>query len=907
MTKTPILFICAFLLILSAFQVGCQESKTGEKGLIGLANAFVDPPTSSRPGAYWAWLNGDVTKESITFDLEEMKAKGMGRAEIWDVEARNNTNGAFGIGPAFLGDESVDLIKYALSEGKRLGIRIGMVASSGWNAGGDWVTPDWAAKALYSSEINVSGPGPISLELPFPEVPAQAPRKGDGVPVYFQEVAVLAVPNNPNKKIAAFSDIVLLDSQFDGTTLTWDAPPGEWTILRFITSNTGQYLIVPSPNSNGLFIDFFDPEATKRHLGHILERLDITKENAAESGLGYLEFDSMELDEATPWTDAMGSIFRSHHDYDIEQYLPAFSGWELPEGNDSFLYDFSKTVSDQLILSHYTTGRQFLAEYGIDLVAEAGGPGPPVWDSCPVDALKALGNVSIPRGEFWIQHNNIFLIKEVASASHIYGLSEVDAESFTTWRRWKDAPQAMKKHVDRAFVEGLNMLTFHTFANTRPEFGLPGRAYHAGADINPTTTWWEQAKPFNDYLSRTSYLLSEGLFVSDVAYYYGDKAPNFFPERQGNPDRPTLNGLSPGYDFDVVNTDVILHRMKVSDGRLTFPDGLQYSLLVLPNIDDIPEEVVKKVEELVAKGAHVLIQNTAIAASFSGDVLRDMTIDEALASLSIEPDVTVDYSALEFIHRRAGSVDLYFVRNQTGEPIQQTVSFRVSSERAEFWDPVTAEQFIISSATRANGKTSIDLRLPAYGSAFIVFSDEKRVLPEYDRAGELVPTAIEGPWTLSFPGGWGAPPSVELDELISWTEHQNQGIKYFSGTATYRNSFSLSKAELESSSAIELDLGEVRDVAEIIVNGTSAGVLWTAPFKLNIQDYLSEGENQVEIKITNMWVNRLTGDIDLPDEEKFTRTNRPPMLRPRTELGDETYRIQPSGLLGPVSVQLVIR
>ncbi|NQV72126.1 hypothetical protein HQ496_03310, partial [bacterium] len=654
MKRTHTLYTCAFLLVFSAFQFGCQGPKTGEKGLLELANGFVDPPMPSRPGAYWAWLNGDVTKESITFDLEEMKAKGMGRAEIWDVEARNNTNGAFGIGPAFLGDESVDLIKYALSEGKRLGIRIGMVASSGWNAGGDWVTPDWAAKALYSSEIKVSGPGPISLELPFPEVPAQAPRNGDGTPVYFQEVAVLAVPDNPDKKIANLSDIVLLDAQFDGTTLTWDAPPGEWTILRFITSNTGQYLIVPSPNSNGLFIDFFDPEATKRHLGHILERLDITKENAAESGLGYLEFDSMELDEATPWTDAMGSIFKDHHDYDIEQYLPAFSGWELPGGNESFLYDFSKTISDQLILSHYTTGRQFLAEYGMDLVAEAGGPGPPVWDSCPVDALKALGNVSIPRGEFWIQHNNIFLIKEVASASHIYGLGTVDAESFTTWRRWKDAPQAMKQHVDRAFVEGLNMLTFHTFANTRPEFGVPGRAYHAGADINPTTTWWEQAKPFNDYLSRTSYLLSEGLFVSDVAYYYGDKAPNFFPERQGNPDRPTLNGLSPGYDFDVVNTDVIINRMKVSDGRLTFPDGLQYSLLVLPNIDDIPEDVVKKVEELVAQGARVLIQNPAIAANFTGNVLRDMTIDEALAELAIEPDVTADYSTLEFIHRRAG-------------------------------------------------------------------------------------------------------------------------------------------------------------------------------------------------------------------------------------------------------------
>ena len=174
-----------------------------------------------------------------------------------------------------------------------------------------------------------------------------------------------------------------------------------------------------------------------------------------------MEFDSMELDEATAWTNAMDSVFKAHHNYDILPYLPAFSGWELPEGNDQFLYDFQKTVSDQLIHSHYKTGRVFLADYGIDLVGEAGGPGPPIWNSCPVDALKALGSVSIPRGEFWHKMwRNIFLVKEVASASHIYGLGPVDAEAFTTWRRWKDSPHDLKKSLDRAFCEGRRKFTY---------------------------------------------------------------------------------------------------------------------------------------------------------------------------------------------------------------------------------------------------------------------------------------------------------------------------------------------------------------------------------------------------------------------------------------------------------------
>ncbi len=896
---------CFFILIFLLF--GCSKTidyKIQFGNLEQLSGQFVNPPMSSRPGAFWCWLNGDVTKASITKDLEEMKDKGMSRAEIWDVEARDNINGAFGIGPKFLGDESVEFIKHAMNEGKRLGIRIGMVASSGWNAGGSWVTPDWAAKALYASALKISGPQSFSDSLPYPELPANCPKDENGMPIYSKEIAVLAIPDHANKKIKSLENVLMLNNQYDGKKLKWDVPEGDWTLLRFVCSNTGQHLIVPSPNSDGLFIDFFDPKATKRHLAYILGRLGITKGNGKESGLDYLEFDSMELDEATPWTDAMDSVFHAHHNYQILPYLPVFMGWELPEGNDRFLYQFKKTVSDQLIFSHYVTGKNFLADYGIDLVAEAGGPGPPIWDSCPVDALKALGSVTIPRGEFWIQNrHNIFLVKEVASASHIYGLGTVDAESFTTWRRWKDAPHVLKKHVDRAFCEGLNCVTFHTFANTRPEFGLPGRAYHAGIDMNPTATWWEQSKPFMNYLSRCSYLLSKGKFVGDVAYYYGDKAPNFFPELQRDPNSPRIEGLNAGYDFDVINTDVLMNRMEVSEGKLILPDGLNYNLLVLPNIKDIPDYVVKKVQKMVAAGANVLIQNPEIVQRINGVILQNMTIDDALIKLSIAKDFAHNEQILDFIHRKMGDVDLYFVTNKTNQAISESVEFRVNNKWAEYWDPVTAQQYSIKNAKSNNDRTEINLTLSPYGSCFIVFSKEDRQLPEYNQPTETQTTEIKGPWTLTFPENWGAPSSVKLDELISWTDHDDEGINYFSGTATYSNSFDLSNDVLNKSNDIYIDLGEVLDVAEVIVNNKSVGVLWTKPFKLNIKDYVKEGNNNIEIRITNMWINRLTGDMDLPVEEKFCRTNRPYITKAYSEIGDETYRVQRAGLIGPVTLE----
>ena len=296
---------------MSLLVFGCSTSQEEKnKDLQQLSDEFVDPPMSSRPGAYWCWLNGDVTKESITHDLEEMKAKGMGRAEIWDVAAIYNPGGAYGTGPAFFGDESVELIHHALAEGKRLGMSMGMVASSGWNAGGSWVEPDWASKALYVSELKISGPQSFSGALPYPSFPAHSPKDESGLPVFYKEVAVLAIPDTPDKKIRDLSDIVILTDHFEGGQLKWDVPEGDWTLLRFINSNTGQYLIVPSPNSGGLFIDFFDPKATIKHFEYILGRLGITRENAAESGLDYLEFDSMELDKATPWTDAMDTIFK---------------------------------------------------------------------------------------------------------------------------------------------------------------------------------------------------------------------------------------------------------------------------------------------------------------------------------------------------------------------------------------------------------------------------------------------------------------------------------------------------------------------------------------------------------------------------------------------------------------------
>jgi hypothetical protein len=667
-----------------------------------------------------------------------------------------------------------------------------------------------------------------------------------------------------------------------------------------------------------------------------MDCLGITPENAVDSALAYFEFDSMELEAGIPWTDSMPAIFFERQGYSIENHLPVFAGWKLQDYQDRFWYDFRKTVSDQLIFSHYTTGTEFLKQYHCELVAEAGGPGPPIWNTCPVDALKALGNVSVPRGEFWIKHRNIFLIKEISSATHIYGKKMVDAESFTTWRRWKDSPRVLKRYVDRAYCEGLNNVTFHTFASTNPEDGLPGRTYHAGYDMNTATTWWEKSKPFMDYLSRCNYLLQQGLFVADACYYYGDQAPNFFPMYHNVPEKPRLPGLGEGYDYDVVNTDVILNRMSVRNGRITLPDGMSYAVMVLPDHDHMPLAVLQKIEALVSAGATVIgpkptqlpgLNNSEddrelfqfVAAKLwgaidgkevtenrykKGKVIAGVVVEEVLSKSGQGKDFHFDGNpSLDYIHRTTKAGEVYFIRNEADQCTKGDVHFRVTGKYPELWDPATGEQLKPEKYRIENGQTVFPIELPPHGSIFVVFNDRERNLPVMKSQNEFVGQESEGPWTVRFPEGWGAPSEVIFDRLQSWTDSEDLGIRYFSGTATYQKVFTVENEDKGKDCFI--DLGEVRDVAEVFVNGESAGILWKKPFRINISRLVKTGDNELKVEVVNMWINRLTGDMLLEPKDRYCHTNQPYMIGEVRPGGDEIFRIQPSGLLGPVKLQFL--
>jgi hypothetical protein len=955
---------------------------------------FANPPLEARPGALWAWLNGYVDKDQITKELQEMKAKGMRGAIIWDVGSLVDPEKIIPAGPAFMGKESIEAIHWAMDVASDLGLELGLFASSSWNAGGAWIGPEDASKALVWSETPVDGPRSFNDVLPLPEK--------TGKPYW--DVAVLAVPANAGRPSPDASEVIDLGKFLDGTgRLNWEVPKGSWKILRFVGHATGQRLECPSPNSDGLVIDHLSRKAVDNHLAFMLNALKGDRRDLGP--LKYFFFDSYEVWEGTDWTGDWLKAFTDRYGYDPLPYFPALAGQVIgtEEITERARHDFLKCSSDLIIENHFRRANGVLNRNGIKLIAEAGHGG-----AARVDVLKAMGAVDIPMGEFW-NHERFWVTKEAASAAHIYGKKLVPAESLTGWQHWKDGPLGYKRLIDIAFCAGLNQVTFHTFAHNPPEAGRPGFAYHAGEHFNVNSTWWNFSKPMLDYLSRCCTMLQQGQFVADVCLYYGDQAPNLVPSKRIDPSvRPVADeatqclhcgkprpvqvaSLGLGYDYDYVNEEVLVNRMRVENGRIVLPDGLSYRLLVLPDRTDISPAVLGKIEELVKAGAVVVGrkpdrsnslkdyprcdevvkdiaarvwgpaegEKTTAHAYGQGRVTWGRSLREVLADMGVGPDFTVENiqdqdQHIDYIHRRTGKEDYYFISNSSLQTEEVSCKFRVEGDRAPFlWDPADGSISRCYAYEPVAGGIRLTLTMAPASSIFVVFKKDdtsrgplavrraangdtrgdpgsfdrkdveilslegRRVTARIGAAGtyqfenaqglmcsvnaESMPPDIllPRPWKLAFPKGMGAPGSLLLEGLISWTDSPDPGVKYFSGTASYSNSFVVPEEHPQKAYSFVLDLGKLKEVAEVFINGKSAGILWKEPFRVDITRFVKPGDNALDVAVTNLWNNRIVGDLQPGNETAYARTNMKKRFSAQTPLIS-------SGLLGPVKISYAL-
>lgn len=746
------------------------------------------------------------------------------------------------------------------------------------------------------------------------------------------EAPLRPLPPEPDGSFLDEASFIDLSANFnENGTLEWSVPEGKWLVYRVGCTLTGEKTHWSSPTGEGLEGDPLDPAAMESQFQHIAAILLKDAGPAAGRIFQAVEIDSWEI-RLPNWTMKFLDDFRRYRGYDARPYLPALAGRTVgsAEISDRFLYDFRRTLGDCVAQNYYGQLTTLLQGSGVVQQSEAGGVCSPKVMS--MDALENLGRCAVPMGEFWQdsawrekndQNTNG---KQTACASHLYGRRIAAAEAFASFWHWVDSPATLKPTADRAFCEGFNQFVIYSTA-THSGDGTPGTEFIAGTHFNRKVTWWDMVRPFNDYIAQCSHLLQQGMFAADVLFYNGDGCPNFVAPKHVDP------SLGPGYDYDVCNTEILLTRLSVRKGRIVLPDGMSYRLMVLPDRKDMPLEVLQKLKELVAAGM-VLIgpkpqqapgladypardrQLQAEADDLWGDcnghtvkehpygtgrVVWGITPRDILSRAGVVPDFEHDGDAqtfIDWIHRTDASGEIYFVVNRRQREEARTCTFRVSGRQPRIFDPISGTIRDARAFDQSEGRTSLPLEFAPFGSIFVIF-DKKISVTQHGSQRmnriELAPsTTIAGPWTVHFDPKWGGPASVQFPELIDWTQSPQQGIKYYSGTATYSNTFTL---DVRSGQQVFLDLGDVKDVAEVRLNGEKIGIAWTRPFRVEITSAAHHGKNRLEINVANLWPNRMIGDGLLPPEKRYTETNIP-IYYDRAK----PQKLLPSGLLGPVTV-----
>ena len=975
-----------------------------------LERRFSAPPVSAQPMTWWHWMNGNITREGITADLESMARVGIVGAQVFNVANKSAVN--IPAGPIrFMSPEWLDLLAHADREASRLGMTLGMHNSAGWSgSGGPWVKPEHSMKKVVWREVQVSAPtaGPLHLSAPesthgfyrdiavvaFPTparrppllpAPEKVPLHGDAPP---REIDLAQVTDDA---VVPFASVVLLtDRMSSDGRLDWTPPPGTWTVIRFGYTSNARENRPAAPEATGLESDKFSRAALDHFWAGGIQPI-LNKVGPREGkGLQIILVDSYEAGRQN-WTDLMADEFSARRDYRIEPFLPVLAGWVIGSSEQTrrFQWDFNRTCADLMADNFYTYFAEKCRKAGLEFASEPYGNG-----GFEPGAVAIASDLIL--GEFWVNRGIHASPKVVASAAHTFGKTIVGAESFTAQPeqgRWQNHPGTLKGIGDRMWTEGINRFVFHSFPHQPWTDKVPGMTMGMwGTHFGRTNTWWEQGAEWIRYVARSQALLQAGSPVADVLVF-----PGLGQARWPQVD-PALRAA--GYDYDLVTTS-LLSQLRVENGQMVLPSGTRYRVLEISGAARFTPELAGVVRDLVRAGGTVIAPRPTASPSLTGwpqadrevaaiaeevwgpatkdagrrrygkgDLFWGTSAVEVLREMHVPPDFapTVADPELCYIHRRQETKDLYFVSNQAGVAKTAEVDFRVTGRQPELWSPLTGARVPAGLWQSNQRSTRVTLSLAAGESVFVVFQNEAaaeaptvRSLAREGRgegasappaqilvgegtprllaweSGHYVATLSDGstrvstvdslpaplspagPWTVDFMPDRGAPDTIELRRLIDWTAHADAGVRHFSGSATYRTGLDVPADFRRQADRIELDLGVVHVIAEVTLNGQFLGTLWHPPYAVDVSHAVRPGRNELEVRVTNLWPNRIIGDEALPAEVEWkgrALADWPAWMRegqPRPPTGRVTFAtwhhwelddpLLPSGLVGPVRLR----
>jgi hypothetical protein len=919
-----------------------------------LETGFQQPADEYKPWTWWHWMNGHVTHESITRDLEEMKRSGLGGFGLW------NTHEGIPKGPVKYGSpEWWALVEHTMDEAERLGLVMEMFNCAGWSAtAAPFVTPDKAMQEVAWTESRFSGPGKAKLQLTVPKAVLglerdmkknpkinqryYMPRKG--LEGHFRDIAVFAIPSipkgekpwtikkwrdqvgfnklsdpfSPDKKKAPKSQVLQMDQVIDVSKymndeglLEWEAPAGEWTILRIGYQPTGRSNHPASHGGKGLEIDKMSAAAMDFYWEHFLDRVVEMAGDRAGKVFQNILIDSYEAGHQN-WTAGLDQKFAEEHGYDLKKVLPILTGRVVGsvDFTERVLWDYRKLISDMVVENYYGRMQENCAKAGLKFATE------PYGRYGNANDFDAAGKVDIPTCEWWAYHGQqkerIGEAKLVASAAHTYGRKVVSSEAFTGRpdRIFESYPGGIKGQGDYFMAQGVNKFCFHTWAHD-PYQVAPGLGLGTyGSRFDSRNTWWPYVGDYLAYLSRNQYMLQQGEFVGDVLCYAGEDAPlkSGHQYRGGH----ILKDLPYSYDYAMCNTEILM-QLRVEDGQLMTEKGVSFRVLQLPKSPWMSVAVLTKIEELLKAGAVI---SGAKPASAPGNIAKAereqfsaltkriwgaangrnnksnqcgagvIYWGEPLGKILSQHGIAPDFSfsvvgdpklgktmypgiGVDFIHRQAGGDEIYFLSNQHAVAKTLQARFRVSGKVPELWFPDTGEICKLNATQSGNEHTELELQLGPDEAYFVVFRD-----PAASTAKEPAPWSkpeveladLSSDWNVAFSNG----ESASMAQLCSWTKLDEGRLKYHSGTATYQKTFTLSKQQLAKAGEMLVDLGKVDVIAEVRVNGKNCGIAWKTPYRVEVSDALKAGENRIEVTVANLWVNRLIGDQRFPDDHQWT-------------------------------------
>jgi hypothetical protein len=725
-------------------------------------------------------------------------------------------------------------------------------------------------------------------------------------------------PDLVDASLTPSPDKVLDISEYLATdgTLSWDVPEGEWIIMRTGMTPTGVTNAPASPQAVGLEVDKMNRKHVASHfdafVGKILERVPAADRKTWKTVVE----DSYETGGQN-FTDGMIDEFRQRYGYDPVAFLPIFRGHTVgsPDLSDRFLWDVRRLIADKVSYDYVGGLREVSNKHGLTTWLENYGH----W-GFPGEFLQYGGQSDEIGGEFWSEGNLGDIENRAASScAHIYGKTKVSAESFTcAGSAYSRHPATMKRRGDWSFTEGVNNTLLHVYIQQPYDDMPPGVDAWFGNEFNRLNTWFSHIDLFTTYLKRCNFMLQQGLNVADVAYFIGEDTPKMTGVR--DPELPK------GYSFDYINAEVIVRDLAVKNGRLVLPHGTSYRLLVLPKLETMRPEVLKKIEQLVAGGAVILgpppsrspsMQNypeadkqvQTLAVKMWGDlsvkqrtygkgiILTDMNMQETFDLLKVMPDcLFANDDPVLYAHRTVDGKEIYFITNQTDKTIKINPQFRICGMQPELWDAASGAIRPLSAFMQKDNLTTVPLQLEAFESAFVVFRNDGK--PNSSKLEDNYPqpaivAEVTTPWQVTFLSDKhrrGPAEAVTFNKLEDWTKNSDERIRYYSGIAVYKACITLQ--EKSEGKKVYLDLGKVNVMAKVKINGQYVGGVWTAPYKIEVTNFIKQGDNTLEIEVVNTWVNRLIGDQHLPEKDRCTWAHNNPW--------NADSPLQPSGLEGPV-------